>query len=116
MRMVNIHDSYNNVVTILQEMSQTDSRINDIILDELKERTSGDSGEIIPVPKEIFCISFKEFEKSMLLKILKKTRININLNEEIILKFADEFNEVKGFYPTSHLKNLDIILIHGLYR
>ena len=33
-------DSYNNVVTILQEMSQTDSRINDIILDELKERTS----------------------------------------------------------------------------
>lgn len=92
-------DSYNNIVTILQEMSQTDSRINDIILDELKERTSGDSSEIIPVPKEIFCISFKEFEKSMLLKILKKTRININLTEEIILKFADEFNQDKGFYP-----------------
>ena len=55
-------------------MFQTDSRINDIILDELKERTYGDSGEIIPVPKEIFCISFKEFEKSMFLGDSKKDK------------------------------------------
>ena len=44
-------------------MSQTDSRINDLIQEELKERSSRDFGERIPVPKEIFCISFKEFDK-----------------------------------------------------
>ena len=63
-------------------MSQTDSRINDLIQEELKERSSRDSGQRIPVPKEIFCISFKEFDNSMLLKVFQKTRINIDLTEQ----------------------------------
>ena len=35
----------------------------------------------------------------MLLKVFQKTRINIDLTEQKILKYADDFFENKKFYP-----------------